>query len=268
MFDKCYAGFLKIKMFNMKCREDKYKIRFLTLTTNPTSVDGLSDKEILELIQRNFETLKVRYERDFSIYSNTKTNMDMKGLDFEYELVHGKVIYKDRGRCIEKVRLGEYFSVRTLEGYGVVHILYQGGFIPHGWLVENWNEIHGSHIVDIREPKGSVFKKAMYVIAQYVAKQDSRPIFGYSKNWVYDGFPRDYVYLRENSKDYSVTLRYNKKNKDGSVYPIDYHPFIYEWYKRYLVELLSDRFLGWCIRPYYKVNIDRDKIKKKIIKLI
>ena len=89
-------------------------------------------KEKLELIKRNFDALRKRFEKEF------------------------------------KSPFGDYFRVSTLEGYGVIHILFVGCNIPHSWIVENWNELHGSCIVDIRVPRGNPYKGAMYVISQFI----------------------------------------------------------------------------------------------------
>ena len=80
MFDKIYAGMLKYNFLNKK-------VRFISLTSSPQFKD-LNDKDRLELIQKNFDVLKVRFEREF------------------------------------KTKFGQYFSCRTLEGYGVIHSVH------------------------------------------------------------------------------------------------------------------------------------------------
>lgn len=127
----------------------------MTLTTSPATVFGLTHNERLELLQRNFRSIKDRYEKEF-----------------------GKPF-------------GDYFSVRTQEGYGVIHIVYRGAFIPRDWIVQNWNELHGSQIIDIREPRGAPYSGAYYLVGQYIAGQPDY-IYGLSHDWIWRHFPNDY----------------------------------------------------------------------------
>lgn len=155
------------------------KVRFMTLTTSPLTVEGLTPVQRLELLQRDLRAFTRRIDREFGRF--------------------------------------DYLSVRTLEGYGVVHILYRGSYIPKSWIVENWNELHGSFIVDVREPRGSSFDGARYVVSQYLSEQRIKNdnfdlkgrklpdfIYGYSKDWVFKGFVgewnrlKSFCYDREN----------------------------------------------------------------------
>jgi len=218
MFDRCYSGMLKYDLKNKHLREKKQFVHFATFTTNPVSIDGCKDSEKLEVIQRNFRALKKRYKDEFG---------------------------KD---------IGEYFSVRT---FGVknpdlvhMHVLYVGDDISHSWLVENWNELHGSHIVDIRVPKGGAYKGAMYVIGQYVASQEGKSIFGYSRNWVYGGFAKDLDYLKNSCKIWDDHRSYlTDSGYEVWYYPVDLSKF-YERLKTFIFKR--------CIRnevvPYWSVT--------------
>lgn len=203
MFDRCYSGLIKNEFLNNK-------VRFLTLTTAPVTAVDLSDIEKLELIRKNFDNLKKRFEKEF---------------------------HKD---------FGDYFRVSTLEGYGVLHILFAGSYIPYNWLVMNWNEIHGSCIVDIREPRGDAYKGAMYVISQYVASQSGKKIFGYSRNWVYSGFLKDMSDCKKCCKNYNVKIR---------CYGFDYYFIDYKKFRYYWNIFLSKRINNevkevWEVMPY------------------
>jgi len=81
----------------------------------------------------------------------------------------------------------KYWSIRTNEGNGVLHIVFKGGFIPQKWLSDAWNSIHGAKIVDIRALKGSPKKLASYLIANYLCKQSYERL-SWSWSWVFRGF--------------------------------------------------------------------------------
>jgi len=96
----------------------------------------------------------------------------------------------------------EYIKVRTNEGYGVLHILYVGCYIPQRWLSAVWSEIHGSPIVDIRGVD-RIKKLGSYVVSQYLSAQRCSFIrYSWSWGWVYKGFvkfwyriAREYVFF-------------------------------------------------------------------------
>lgn len=81
----------------------------------------------------------------------------------------------------------QYWSIRTNEGNGVLHIVFKGGFIPQKWLSDAWNSIHGAKIVDIRVLKGSPKRLAGYLISNYLLKQ-SYERMSWSWDWVFRGF--------------------------------------------------------------------------------
>jgi hypothetical protein len=82
----------------------------------------------------------------------------------------------------------EYIKIRTNEGNGVLHFLYTGSFIPQIWLSRNWNEIHQSPIVDIREAS-RVKGLGKYVVSQYLSDQRCSFLrYSWSWGWVYRGF--------------------------------------------------------------------------------
>ena len=97
----------------------------------------------------------------------------------------------------------EYLKVRTNEGYGVLHILYAGVYIPQSWLSKVWGEIHQSTIVDIRGVD-RIKKLGSYVVSQYLSTQRCSFIrYSWSWGWVYKGFVKLW---------YKVTREYRFKD--------------------------------------------------------
>jgi len=83
----------------------------------------------------------------------------------------------------------EYIKVRTNEGYGVLHILYIGAFIPHSVLQGMWYDIHHAWDVDIRHLYGSAKDAARYVVSQYLSNQRCSFIrYSWSWGWLFKGF--------------------------------------------------------------------------------
>lgn len=182
----------------LKNRHIGKKVIFVTLTSSPVSVVGLNDDEKLELLKHNFDALRKRYEKEF------------------------------------KCSFGSFFRVSTLEGSGVLHILLSNEWLERDWLVENWNQLHGSHIIDVRSLNSDCWRSAKYVISQYVAGQIGKKIFGYSKDWVYVGFTKDLLEAKRASRDFSVD-RFND-------FGVRYFPVRYNYFR-----VLWDLFL------YYRV---------------
>lgn len=224
MFDKCQSGFYKNDL-------RKNRVRFLTLTSSPLATYGLTTDEKFSMLTRDFMTLKNRYENHFSSYVDKRDGKIKFGKEFEYEVRYNKkggryLVYPNRGKKVISKKFGDYFKVSTTEGYGVIHIVYSGDYIPRDWLSKNWNEIHGSFIVDIRYPRGDSFKATMYVISQYVAGQNFDKKFGYSKNWVYSGFGKDMDRLKDACR---VTECKYVNDWGIECFPVDYEKFRKFW---------------------------------------
>ncbi len=66
------------------------------------------------------------------------------------------------------------------------------GFVPHKWLSETWEKIHGAKVVEIHELKGKRSERdiAYYVVGNYVSKQPIERI-SYSQKWVCKGFSKN-----------------------------------------------------------------------------
>lgn len=84
----------------------------------------------------------------------------------------------------------EYYRVKTNEGNGVLHFLFKGAYIPQKWLSNQWNEIHKSPIVDVRNVDLGGRGVAAYLVTQYLATQDKATYtrMSWSWGWVFKGF--------------------------------------------------------------------------------
>jgi hypothetical protein len=93
----------------------------------------------------------------------------------------------------------DYWKVKTDEGYGVLHILFTGPYIPQSWLSAQWDQIHGAEIVDIRAMRGEK-RLTRYLIGQYLAGQEEDQVIdgkwvrriytrqSWSWDWCFRGF--------------------------------------------------------------------------------
>lgn len=81
----------------------------------------------------------------------------------------------------------QYCVIKTDEGNGVLHILFDGPYIPQAWLSSTWQKLHRSKIVDIRLVTGSMRKIATYLVWQYLGNQSSSRL-SWSWGWVFPGF--------------------------------------------------------------------------------
>jgi hypothetical protein len=71
----------------------------------------------------------------------------------------------------------ENFLVQTKEGYGVLHCLLainskRLAYIPHRWLSDQWQDIHGASVVMIRRARQG--RSDRIAIARYFADQGER----------------------------------------------------------------------------------------------
>ena len=98
---------------------------------------------------------------------------------------HFQVLRKRIARAFGKL---DYIKFRTNEGYGVLHVVYVGSFVPQKWLSRNWQEIHGAKIVDVRKVRGEK-RLARYLISNYLVSQTFVRM-SWSWGWVFRGFVR------------------------------------------------------------------------------
>jgi hypothetical protein len=90
----------------------------------------------------------------------------------------------------------KYWKLRTNEGFGVLHILWRGPFLPWRWVRRNWEEIHGAYMCDLRLFRGGSKRLANYLVGNYLCKQTFERM-SWSWSWVFKGFVgvwmRDFV---------------------------------------------------------------------------
>lgn len=95
--------------------------------------------------------------------------------------------------------------VHTNEGYGVLHVLIRTKvYLPQQWLSQQWEAIHKSSYVYIKETPDDV---ARYVVTQYVADQGtSYQRCSWSQNWVCKGFVKQWSRMVRWFKQYQHKL--------------------------------------------------------------
>lgn len=113
-------------------------------------------------------------------------------------------LYRDfrvlKYRIKRRFGLFEYLKVNTNEGYGVIHLVYKGAYIPQKWLSHAWQDIHQSPVVDIRFMRGGTNGLGSYVVSQYLSDQRTSFIrYSWSWGWVYCGFVK---YWKKITKEY------------------------------------------------------------------
>ena len=141
----------------------------------------------------------------------------------------------------------EFFRVKTSEGFGVIHLVYWGCFIPQKWLSYTWLDIHNSPIVDIREIDNKLKNVARYIVSQHIAGQEKLIRSSWSWHWVYPRFVRDWKnilnkYVRSKGIVYCVNLW--DRWLMGSLMPDDRH-IIIRMRKQKPKKWLDNRF-WWC----------------------
>lgn len=87
-------------------------------------------------------------------------------------------------RIRRRNRVFEYFRVRTNEGNGVVHLIFRGSYLSRAWLKAQWEDIHNSWNVDIRECQRYHQK---YVVNQYICDQEGYTRYSMSGLWLPKG---------------------------------------------------------------------------------
>lgn len=134
----------------------------------------------------------------------------------------------------------EYLFVLTSEGVnGVLHILFYGSYIDQGWLSDNWKDItNGAFIVGLNVVKEDNSKRLFrYVVSQinlfgYVAGQSKYIRCGYSKDFIYKGWKKDYLdmhrfyffkYWQYQYGSFHYSLDYFKG------FPLTYWDFYNDW---------------------------------------
>lgn len=97
-----------------------------------------------------------------------------------------------------------YAMVHTNEGNGVLHVLYSGPYLPQQWLSNQWDDIHKSPYVYIKEPPKDVSR---YITTQYIANQQtSFQRCSWSQNWVCKGFVSQWKHYCRWFNEWKISL--------------------------------------------------------------
>lgn len=192
--------------------------RFLTLTTK---------RGVCRNMNKDFDLLKKRIQR---------------------------AVYKRDG--FRGFKFNRYFKMKTAEGYGVMHIVYWGRYIPQEWLSKTWQEIHKSPIVDIRagysNDKTNVRGLVGYLLTNYLTKQ---PLirFSYGWKWAWVGMRKTWNSLRK------MEIRKGCVNLSD----VDRIPATWRWrkvgleYWRYLINKppSNSRQTHFCSEDFSRTNM-------------
>ena len=112
-----------------------------------------------------------------------------------------------RKRIIRKWKCSfEYIRIRTSEGFGVLHIIYKGAYIPHSWLKKQWSDIHGAEIVFIQALRGQK-RLARYLVSNYVAGHHTFMRQSWSWRWCFRGFVGVWLQIRRRALDMQSAIR-------------------------------------------------------------
>lgn len=205
LYDRLTSGF-------KRCKYQKKRIRFMTLTSVEVYRDWFNRKERREVISEDYKNLVKRLKR--------VDPLELLNEGFIEEDEYNNYYY---GVDPYKKFDFEYCKVVTDEGNGVIHCLYDGEYIPIGWIWENWNELHGASICDIRKVDRDPREAGYYLIKNYLSNQVVR--YGFSSNWIYKGWKKDWL-----------ELRYKHRKWDSCKWmfgfwfaPIDYNAFYGAW---------------------------------------
>lgn len=155
-------------------RRLNYEVRFVTLTTSDLqySKEGYLPTGINE----SFRKFK-------QIIRRTKIQDLIKNGYLRSEQIHKYYSGKKMGHKLQF----DYFKITTNEGNGVLHILYKGDYIPYNYIVDIWQDIHNSKMVNIQKvktTKQSIKNTTFYVISQYLSNQGSSYQRS-SKSWLW-----------------------------------------------------------------------------------
>jgi len=148
------------------------ELRFLTLTSAPDSPKDM---------KYSFNRLVQEIRRQ------TPRKLHKGGYINDSQLINRFAPDFDRNLLIE------YCGCRTSEGYGVIHVLLAGDFLPVRWLRETWQNIHGAHHLNIQLVKKKTASKVSgYILSQYITEQDFY-IRGFcSRGWLYPGARKEF----------------------------------------------------------------------------
>jgi hypothetical protein len=163
----------------------------------------------------------------------------------------------------------EYYKVETAEGqHGVYHVPCFGSYLPHDWLSDNWEQITGAYVVDIRACKQGVYdaqRLTHYVITQYLEGQDAIVHCSWSWGWCFKGFVGVWHFLWKHC-DYNTVIARWRALLSGKEISLRHHKGRYRISMSGVFQLVSGRWKD--IKEIKKSRqVDPDSWKRKTVDL-
>lgn len=128
-------------------------------------------------------------------FNHIRTNM--RSVTPEYLVKKGYMTQEKASRWYSKDRwrsplMFEYLNQRTLEGHGVLHIVFAGDHWPISFLRSQWSRIHKARQIRIlhikKEDLEGKEKMVRYQMQQYLHEQPGFIRFSHSKGWLFPGY--------------------------------------------------------------------------------
>jgi hypothetical protein len=147
---------------------------------------------------------------------------------------------------LNKPLIIDYYKVETAEGqHGVYHVPCFGSYIPQAWLSDNWEQITGARIVDIRICKRGVYnaqRLTHYVITQYLEGQDAIVHCSWGWNWCFKGFVGVWHFLWKHC-DYNTVIARWRALLSGKEISLRHHKGRYRISMSGVFQLVSGRWI-------------------------
>lgn len=105
------------------------------------------------------------------------------------------------GFCKGYLKVIEY----TKRGHPHIHVIIKGPPIPWWWMSHCWKDIHGSFVWYSKKRRTGKISWGAGYVAKYLGK-DPLARYGYSWDWVWRGFVRDWKDLVRDSLDGGLTM--------------------------------------------------------------
>jgi len=155
-----------------------------------------------KILRRPTEYFKDREKHIYFLTLTTK--YDKTGLFVDKRLV-ARSFQKLVKRIRRKYSKFEYIRIRTVEGGGVLHVLFFGCYLDINWVREAWKELHfDSRQIKVIPCYGFLSRIARYLV-KYMVQQDTH--LSFSDGWLWKGFCRDMkVHFSKYRGDYAKAI--------------------------------------------------------------
>lgn len=128
--------------------------------------------------------------------ATTQKHKLMRSFEILKKRIHRATYQKDH---FHGFKFNRYYCLKTLEGNGVLHVIFWGRFIPQRWLSKTWKQIHGAYRADIRacHTKNRNVKGLVgYLLTQYLSDQPIERM-SYGWKWAWLGFCKSWKTVKE-----------------------------------------------------------------------